>query len=370
MVKEKRLLEHLIDTLLSYEMDTFFLVTGGAIVPIVDYIGQTKAKYYCFQHEQSAAMAAEGYYRTTGKTPVVLATSGPGAQNLLNGVAGMYYESIPCLIITGQVNTKESLTSVLSHPRQVGFQESPIAETFQHYTKYAITIENPKNFDGIFNKAISSCFEGRRGPVLLDIPINIQNELLINPKVHSYEFFINLSNNSFVEEEDFIQLYTQNISKIKEIKEEIKKSNRPLLLIGHGVKLGRVEREIEDFINMLDIPFVTSWGGFDIISSNHPLHLGDIGVYGKRGANFAIQSCDFLITIGSRLDTRQTGGDLELFSRNSIKVVVDIDKNELNKEKIDINFPIHCDAKTFLSIWGFSSSLDYTTEWKYMCQKF
>lgn len=128
-------LEYVIDTLVDNGVNTFFLVTGGAIVPTVDYIGRKPGvKYYCFQHEQSAAMAAEGYYRTSNKLGAVLSTSGPGAQNLLNGICGCWYESIPCIFITGQVSTYENVTSVSTLPRQVGFQETPVVESFKCFT--------------------------------------------------------------------------------------------------------------------------------------------------------------------------------------------------------------------------------------------
>ena len=138
----KRMLESAIDMLVANEIDTFFLVTGGAIVPTIDYIGTKKdVSYYCFQHEQAAAMAAEGYFRTTDKIGAVLTTSGPGAQNLLNGVCGCWYESIPCIFITGQVSTYESSDSIDTNPRQLGFQETPIVESFTPFTKYAEKIK-------------------------------------------------------------------------------------------------------------------------------------------------------------------------------------------------------------------------------------
>jgi acetolactate synthase I/II/III large subunit len=143
----KKVLEHLIDHLIQNGIDTFFLVTGGAIVPTVDYIGcKPEAKYYCFQHEQSAAMAAEGYYRTTGKIGVVLSTSGPGAQNLLNGICGCWYESIPCLFITGQVSTYESLDFIDTKPRQLGFQEMPVAESSNLLLNLLKRLNNANDF--------------------------------------------------------------------------------------------------------------------------------------------------------------------------------------------------------------------------------
>ena len=333
----KKVLEYLIDTLIHNGIDTYFLVTGGAIVPTIDYIGtKPEAKYFCFQHEQSAAMAAEAYYRTTGKLGVVLSTSGPGAQNLLNGICGCWYESIPCLFITGQVSTYESLDFIDTKPRQLGFQEMPVVDSFKPFTKFIKKINNVDSFKQDLQQALTRCFEGRPGPSLLDIPTNIQNSI-INEEVFTFKPK---------------PLITNINHQLKKLNKQLETSKRPLLLIGHGVRLSNAVEEINELVNKLNIPFVVSWGGFDIISHDHPLFVGDIGVYGSRGGNFAIQNCDLLISIGSRLDTRQTGGDLTTFSRESFKVMVDIDKNEIYKGRgLKIDLPITCDAKQFITEW-------------------
>ena len=332
---EKRILEHTIDLLIENNIDTFFLVTGGAIVPTVDYIGQhPKAKYYCFQHEQAAAMAAEGYYRTTNKIGAVLTTSGPGAQNLLNGVCGCWYESIPCIFITGQVSTYESSDSIDTNPRQLGFQETPIVESFTPFTKFAAKIINKKDTETIIKSAIKNCKEGRFGPCLIDFPVDVQT-------ASSTFTMEKITNDKVVD----IDLY----KKIPMLEGMLNKSKRPLILLGHGVRLSNSIDKAKKLIDRFDIPFVVSWGGFDLIDHSHERFVGDIGVYGKRGANFAVQNCDLLISIGSRLDTRQTGGDLSKFAREAKKVMVDIDFNELHKGRgLNINLPIQSDAGLFI----------------------
>tara|TARA_Y100001935_G_C17311346_1_gene516589 strand:- start:415 stop:2166 length:1752 start_codon:yes stop_codon:yes gene_type:complete len=348
-----KVLEFLIDNLIYNGFDTFFLVTGGAIAPTVDYIGRNKkAKYFCFQHEQSAAMAAEGFFRASGKMGIVLATSGPGAQNLLNGICGCWYESIPCLFITGQVNTHESLDSINSNPRQVGFQETPVSDSFKHFTKFSKKINDVDEFEVTLKKAIISCFENRPGPSIIDIPFNIQNSYL-----NTYKFI------KFKTEKHNIQIKD---SDIKYILDKLKISKRPLLILGHGVKLSNAQSVAEELVNLLNIPFVLSWGGFDIITHDHPNFIGDIGVYGSRGGNYAIQNCDFLISIGSRLDTRQTGGNLKLFSRESCKVMVDIDEEELNKDRgINIDLKIKANANDFiLKLKKSAKRLNINNEWK------
>ena len=167
--------ELVINYLLDKGFDTYFLVTGGAIAPIVDIIGSNKkCNYYCFQHEQAASMAAEGYYRASGKCSVVLTTSGPGTQNIINGLCGAYFESIPILFITGQVSSSESLDSILSNPRQLGFQETDIVYIAEKFTKYCKKINKSDNILSILKNGIEQMYFCRYGPVLIDIPVDIQ----------------------------------------------------------------------------------------------------------------------------------------------------------------------------------------------------
>lgn len=353
----KKALENLIDLFIHNEMDTFFLVTGGAIAPTVDYIGQhPSAKYYCFQHEQSAAMAAEGYYRTTGKIGVVLSTSGPGAQNLLNGICGCWYESIPAIFITGQVSTYESLESISTSPRQVGFQETPVVESFKYFTKYCKKITQLSEFETTAKAAIQHAISGRFGPVLLDIPVDIQTSVLDSFVLET----VNAETSMPIE---------SNVFSI--LNNAFGNSKRPLLLLGHGIRLSNSVSQVRELVDKLNIPFVVSWGGFDLIEHDHPLFVGDIGVYGDRAANFVVQNCDLLISLGSRLDTRQTGGSVSTFSRNSFKVMVDIDKNEVFKNRgVNIDLPIVADVKQFLIGWlnNLPNSIDIH-EWKQYVHK-
>jgi acetolactate synthase-1/2/3 large subunit len=352
----RRLSEYLVDCLLHNGIDTYFLVTGGAIVPTVDVIGRKKeVKYFCFQHEQSAAMAAESYYRTTGKIGVVLSTSGPGTQNLLNGICGCWYESIPCLFITGQVSTYESIDSIRTNPRQLGFQEMPVVESFKSFTKYISKVNSADTFSEELSKAVCSAKEGRPGPSLLDLPTNIQNAIV------GYDL-IKFEDHGRVVDSELI-------NKIGEIEQQLQGSKRPLILIGHGVTLSKSQDKALSLLNKLQIPFVVSWGGFDAVPHDHPNFIGDIGVYGSRGANFAIQNCDFLLSIGSRLDTRQTGGDLRTFSRESFKVMVDVDANEIGKGRgLNIDIPVVCDAGVFLdACLSELSEPRITEDWQKAC---
>lgn len=328
------LCDYIVETLYLNGIDTYFVITGGAIVPFINSISKnSKVTYYCFQHEQSAAMAAEGYYRSCGKIAAVCVTSGPGVQNILNGVCGCWYDSVPAFFISGQVNTLEDLTNFVSRPRQTGFQEMPVAGMFKDVTKKSVHVPHVSQIGNILSELLLSVKTPRYGPVLMDLPVNLQMSSVGDLRPSS----ITLSN------------CTQK--HIYDISGYIKNSKRPLVIFGHGVKLAGAEKEALDFVNKTGIPFLVSWGAFDICGTNHPLRIGSPGVYGDRYANFAIQNTDLFISIGSRLDSRQIGGNASLFSKHSKKIMVDVDNHEITKmdEKgISIDFGINEDAKKFL----------------------
>jgi len=298
-----------VDELANCGIDTYFLVTGGAIAPFVDAVGtSSRVRYYCFQHEQAAAMAAEGYYRASGKVAAVLVTSGPGVQNIVNGLCGCWYDSIPCLFITGQVSSKESLDTINSRPRQVGFQEMPVVEMLKTFTKFASKIQVSDQVSSIFSDAISSMLNGRPGPALIDFPVNIQMEMSQVPLVH---FTIQREKFSPFDVPDTVY-------------DMISSAERPVVILGNGARG-------TDFTSWIKVPFVTTWAAVDLVSHDHPLRVGSLGVYGDRVANYAVQNADLLVILGSRLDTRQTGGNLGLFSRHSKRIMVDIDAAEMTK---------------------------------------
>ena len=326
--------DYIIETLYLNGIDTYFVVTGGSIVPFIDAISSNpKVKYYCFQHEQSAAMAAEGYYRSSGKIACVCVTSGPGVQNILNGVCGCWYDSIPAFFITGQVNTKEDLSNFNSKPRQSGFQEMPVAKMFEDVTKKSVHVPELSKLEDILEELIVKVKSPRYGPVLMDLPVNLQMSQ-IEGKVKELPL------------EKRCNPPLCNISKY------IKDSERPIVIFGHGVKLAGAKEAAMEFIRKTGIPFVVSWGAFDICGTDHPLRVGSLGVYGDRCSNYALQNADLIISIGSRLDSRQIGGQGALFSPQSTKIMIDVDAQEIDKmpEKgVKIDLGIACDAKDFLN---------------------
>lgn len=327
----------LVDQLASCGIDTFFVVTGGAIVPFINSV--KKYKYYCFQHEQSAAMAAEGYYRSSGKIACVCVTSGPGVQNIVNGVCGCWYDSIPALFICGQVNTNELLDTLVSKPRQSGFQEMPVCDMFKDVCKYTAQPKTVEECGPIFQKALDELHTPRYGPVVIDLPVNVQMKLA---------------------ELDFVLNKPLPTPSTKRYHISTRGYVNPLVILGHGVKLAGVQKDAMEFVEQTGIPFVVSWGAFDVSPTDHPQRIGSHGVYGDRVANLAVQHADLLIILGSRLDSRQTGGNFKTFSPNSKKIMVDIDPEEigkLNERGIEIHTPYISDLSTFFK--NLSWDIDY-----------
>lgn len=326
--------DYIIETLYLNGIDTYFVITGGAIVPFINAISRNpKVKYYCFQHEQSAAMAAEGYYRASGKTAGVVVTSGPGVQNILNGVCGCWYDSVPAFFISGQVNTKEDLSNFKSKPRQTGFQEMPVAKMFEDVTKKSLHVPELSQLEGILRELLTELKTPRYGPVLMDLPVNLQMSSIEDVNIN-------------------LITHSRRVTRRYDISEYLYKSKRPVVVFGHGVKLAGAEKDAMKFIEKTGIPFLVSWGAFDICASDHPLRVGSPGVYGDRVSNYVIQNADLIISVGSRLDSRQIGGSGPMFSPYSKKIMVDVDIEEINKmpEKgVEIDLGIVSDAKNFFN---------------------
>ncbi len=340
--------DYIVDFLVTEKARTVFLITGGAIAHVVDSVGRRKEErgdidFVAVQHEQSGAMAAEAYSRlaTEQGLGVMMATSGPGATNLITGMCGCWFDSIPALFITGQVNTKEAQTTAKTLPRQVGFQETDIVSIAKPITKYSVQVTDPKMLRYELEKAVAIARSGRPGPVLVDVPVDLQ---VVDLDPHTMK--------GFVADEVVVSLDSapERKTKLSQALTLIQDAERPVLLLGGGVRLARAEGDVLALVEKLGIPTVVSWSGFDLIPHDHPLFAGHIGVYGNRAGNFVVQNADLLLSIGSRLDTRQTGGRVETFARAAKKIMVDIDTNEINKGRgLSIDVGIVADAKMFIT---------------------
>lgn len=306
------------------EIDIVFGYLGGMITHLADSLSKSeKVQFIQVYHEQTASIAVEGYAREKGVPSVAIATSGPGATNMVTGIADAYFDSIPAIYITGQVNVYESKKDLPI--RQLGFQEMDVISMVKDVTKYSKLVIDENKIRYELEKAYYLATSGRRGPVLLDIPMNIQRAEV---EVESLEKFIS---------EPLIK-YDYRFNEIHEM---IIKSKRPLILLGSGCLANSSKILINKFLEKYSIPVVTSLMGKGSVDENQDNCLGMIGSYGNRCANMAIGSSDLLIALGTRLDTRQTGAMVDEFLKNGKIIHVDIDNNELIchrlKNKININ---------------------------------
>ena len=318
-------------------VDTVFMITGGQAMFLNDAVARTPKMGAVFNHhEQAAGMAAEAYSRIGGKLGVVMVTAGPGAINVLNGVVGAFVDSAPLMVISGQSSSTNVSYMQNSKIRQFGLQGIKIAPIAKTITKYFKTIDDPARVRYYMEEAYFEATTGRTGPVWIEVPLDIQRsqvpikllEKFTPPKAK-------LSTN-------FIKKQVLKTFKL------ICQSQRPLLLVGQGVRIAKAERELTKLISKIKAPVVTTRLGIDLVASDNPLFVGRPGLYPDRAANFAVQNADLIITIGARLDTGIIGYDARDWGRHAKKVVVDIDREELAKPGINIDLAINSDAREFL----------------------
>lgn len=291
-----------------------FELSGGMITHLLDSISQkTSVQIVTMHHEQGAAFAADGYGRITGIPGVALATSGPGATNLLTGIGSCYFDSVPAIFITGQVNRHEQKKD--RNIRQLGFQETDIVSMAQHITKKSFKVDSAEDIPQILNEAFHISTSGRPGPVLIDIPMDIQRA----------DIETGNEKNTNIEKIDGYSWDEQ----LKQLDVEIRKAARPILLVGRGVRSSFSSTELNNFLRLTKLPVVTSLLAIDAIPYDHPNKVGFIGSYGNRWANIALGESDLLIVAGSRLDIRQTGADTAFFERKKI-FHIDCESSEIN----------------------------------------
>ena len=303
-----------------------FELVGGMITHIIDSINiETKINIVSCHHEQSAGFAAEGYARNSGIPGVALATSGPGATNLITAIGSCYFDSVPTVFITGQVNTYELKKE--KKIRQLGFQETDIISIVKPLCKKVFQVERVEDLPHILEKSFEIALEGRQGPCLIDFPMNVQSESL-ETKLISRFFNKNQEINS--NEEDFKKFENKIFDEgIDFLKKDIFNAKKPIILAGGGCSNFKNRGVSKKILKLLNLPVVMSLLGVDILPYDDPLRVGFIGSYGNRWANKLLAEADLLITIGSRLDIKQTGSDLEGFCKNKKIWQIEIDENEV-----------------------------------------
>ena len=291
-----------------------FEMSGGMIAHILDSIYQkNEIKIVSMKHEQSAAFAADAVGRLTGRPGVAMATSGPGATNLITGIGSSYFDSSPTMFITGQVNRNELKKN--RKIRQLGFQETDIVSIIKPITKKAFRANNAKNVPNLLEKAYEISVSGRPGPVLLDLPMDIQSTQIKMSKVKKV----------LIKSKKF---YKKNL--LKKLLLDLQNSKNPIVLVGGGIHSSYSLDLFREFIQLIKIPVVNSLMAVDALSYYDPLRVGFIGSYGNRWANITLSNSDFVLVLGSRLDVRQTGSQVKEFKGNKTIYHVDCEKGEIN----------------------------------------
>ena len=359
-----RLADYIFNKVSEYT-DRVFLVTGGGAMHLNDAIGRNEnIKYVCCHHEQAASMAAEAYTRVSGKLGVVNVTTGPGGINALNGVFGAWVDSIPMLVISGQVKRETCVQTygLTGKLRQLGDQEADIINMVKGVTKYSVFVENPSDIKYHLDKAIHLAMTGRPGPCWLDIPIDVQSSLINSDVLREYD----------PKEDDLNFDKAEIIENIKELIDRVQNAERPVIYAGHGIHISRTYKEFFEFIDLLRIPVVTAWNSNDLLQDEHPLYAGRPGIIGNRAGNFTVQNSDLLIVLGSRLNIRLVSYNWENFAREAFKVGVDVDQNELNKPTCKFDLKITSDLKAFFNLFIEQASqvkFNDKTNWLNWCKE-
>jgi acetolactate synthase-1/2/3 large subunit len=329
--------DFIVDFLVKKGISDIFLVSGGGIMHLCDAVVRNKKiRYISNHHEQASAICAEAYARIRNGLSACIVTTGPGGTNALTGVAGAWTDSVPVMIISGQVRT--NIIADYRKLRQLGPQELNVVEMAKPITKYVKTIKDPNTIRYELEKAFYFATTGRPGPVWLDVPLDIQSAIVDKRKLTPFiPPVINM--------QDKIEKLEKNISKVFNL---LNKSKRPLLILGHGVRLAHAEKELINFIKKLNAPIVLPYNGMDLVPYDEPLLVGKFGPVGNRSGNFALQNADLLIVIGASLSLASRGFDIKGFAPKAKKIMVDIDKGELTKSTITLDLAIQADAKDFI----------------------
>ena len=334
-----RVADYIAEYLVEQGIDTVFTVVGGGAMHLNDGLGHNKdIKCIHNHHEQACSIAAEGYYRMSNKLPAVCVTTGPGGTNAITGVLGAYLDSIPMLIISGQVKYEMTVDSTGLDLRQLGDQEWNIVSTVESMTKYAEMVVDTNKIKYHLEKAIYMATHGRPGPCWIDIPLDIQGAIIDTDDLIEFspdELNINLGMN--VSDEI-----------LEKVIEKIKTAKRPVIYAGSAIRTNNAYESFRNIVDKLQIPVVNAWNATDSIEYANPLCVGCGGSFGDRPANFAVQNSDLILSLGCRLSTRQVSFAYDSWAREAYKIMVEIDPAEIEKPTLNIDMPIQSDIKEFL----------------------
>lgn len=308
-----------------------FGVTGGAAGQLFNSICKYPINLVHMHHEQACTMAADGYARVAKKAGLVLLTNGPGVSNALTGVLGAFQDSIPMIVISGQVPTRQMISSGGGVKRQFGVQEVDTGKLVSSIVKYFKTVDSVQQLGESLEEAWAEANSGRPGPVWIEIPLDIQSD----------NFHPSSTNQGSTTLPTIVD-YSHACA-------EIEKSKRPIIVIGGGVHLSNCQNSLIEFARKITIPVISTWGAIDVFNYDDPLYIGNFGILGNRAANIALQESDLLLILGSRLSIPNIGYATELFSVNSKKIMVNIDRSEIEKSSLKIDFVYACDLAQWIN---------------------
>lgn len=361
-----RLADYVADFLVNHGVTDCFSVVGGGAMHLNDALGHKDGLKVTYNHhEQACAIAAEAYARLDNRIAAVCVTTGPGGTNALTGVVGGWLDSIPMMIISGQVRYDTTARYALQFTetplRAMGDQEYDIVKSVAPMTKYATMIEDPMDIRYALEKAWHLATTGRPGPVWIDIPVNFQGMYIETDELRGYD----------PTEDDALLPPAVSQETIDEVIEKIKKAERPVFHAGYGIRLSGAYKQFREVAEKLGIPIVTYWNAVDLIEDENELYCGRAGNMGDRPGNWAIQNADLILAIGTRISIRQVGYNWKTWAREAEVIMVDIDQAELKKPTLHVEMPIWADAKDFLLKMNESLTqpLPRKEKWLETCQK-
>jgi acetolactate synthase-1/2/3 large subunit len=335
---KQKVSDYIADFLVEQGIGHNFTVPGGGAMHLNVSFGNKQGLENIFvQHEQSAAIAAEAYARIHNRLPLVCCTTGPGGTNTLTGVLGAWLDSIPMLVISGQVRYSSTARASGLPLRAMGDQEFDIVSVVESMTKYAEMVQDKTLIKYHLKKALYLAQSGRPGPVWLDIPLDVQGALIEPEELKDFNPCAEMEAIPCVSDEQIMQVI-----------ERIRAAQRPVLNVGNGIRITNAKQELDECVDLLNIPVVTGFNSIDTIETEHPLYIGRAGLIGDRPGNWAIQNSDLVLSVGSRLSARQVGYDVKKWARAAFVIMVDVDDAELKKPTIHVEMPIHSDARLFL----------------------
>ena len=347
---KKRVADIIMETLIEYGITDCFAVVGGGAMHLDNALLVCEKMNKVFNHhEQACAMAAEAYARYSGRMAAVCVTSGPGATNTLTGVMGAWQDSLPMLVLSGQVRYEISVPKSGLKLRYRGIQEFEIVPTVKNMTKYAVMLTDPLAVKKELVKAIHIAMDGRRGPVWLDIPQDIQNARVEDSDLYPVEEYISTTPIVKIEE-------------IEEVLELLRGAKRPCILAGSGIISSNNRSEFEEMVNKMNVPVIGGAWVADNLYTDHPLYYGNSGNVGPRTGNFILQNADMILSMGNSLGFRQTGFNLEGFAPKAKIIMVDVDEDEGKKQGLNIYKFVHADLHNFITAMLLTDCLVNTSE--------